>query len=51
MLAEAPGNRKSKDQLLALCCEFAVRIEMTGMMPAESHLHLSKDLVRTDRAL
>jgi len=51
MLAEAQGNRKSKEWLLALCCGFAARTEMTGMMPDESHLHLSKDLVQTDRAL
>jgi hypothetical protein len=51
MSAEAQGNRKSKEWLLALCCGFAVGTEMIGMMPAESHLHLSKDLVQTDRAL
>jgi hypothetical protein len=48
MSAEAQGNRKSKEWLLALCCGFAVRTEM---MPADSHLDLSKDLVQTDRAL
>jgi len=51
MIAEAQGNRKSKEWLLVLCCGFAVRTEMTGMVPADSHLHLSKDLVQTDRAL
>jgi hypothetical protein len=51
MLAEAPGNRKSKEWLLALCCRFAVMTEMTETMSAESHLHLSKDLVQTGRVL
>jgi len=51
MLAEDQGNRKSKEWLLVLCCGFAVRTEMTGMVPADSHLCLSKDLLQTDRAL
>lgn len=51
MLAEVQGNRKSKEQPLALCCGLVVRHLMTEVLPAEGPLHLSEDLVQPGTAL